>query len=103
MSDYQESAHEKALDSQRKRQERDDGSIRVHCKTCDGCGRRKLTEIEQATLEALSYEWQSTTAIAKLLPKRLKQTALIGRLNALVAVGLVERRRLGLVIDWKHR
>lgn len=65
----------------------------VTCKACSGTGVRPLTPTESATLAAVADAWESTGTIAARFPKRVKRTALCGRLVALEAIGLAESKR----------
>lgn len=100
---YVASAHERAIEAQDRRRERA-AVVRVHCSTCDGHGRRPLTEIEAATFGRVGGDWLSTSVIHRAMPKpRPMPTALVNRLNDLVALRLVERRRLGRQVEWRRR
>lgn len=64
----------------------------VLCNQCGGTGRHELTPRNFATYQLLGWDWHSTEALLANHPNRLQRTALIGRLNKLVSVGLAERR-----------
>lgn len=81
--------------------------IRVHCKECGGTGKRRLTTVEQHTLEAVGRLWRTTHDIAhrvfEISGYRIKGPALCNRLVDLEALGLVERRPTsGKSYEWRQ-
>ncbi len=74
----------------------------VECKACNGTGRRKLTQVERDTLASIDGSWTLTSQIRYNLGGRVTWTATLNRLNALVALGLVQRRDgTGRAIEWR--
>ena len=76
----------------------------VKCNQCDGAGRHELSPPNWRTYQLLGFDWHSTDAILANGPKRLKRTALLGRLNTLVRQGLAERRpnEQGRGLEWRR-
>ena len=66
---------------------------RVHCKLCEGTGKRPLTPTERATLDTVADEWESTGAIAARQVKGVYRTMLCNRLVVLESIGVIESRR----------
>jgi hypothetical protein len=77
----------------------------VKCSSCAGTGRHELSPPFWTTYRKLTTEWQSTEAVlARHASLSVARTALIGRLNALVGHGLLERRRheSGRGLEWRR-
>lgn len=73
-------------------------AVRVPCECCDATGQRTLNRKEADTLGRVTAEWQTTTEILYGFRGRLAQSALIYRLNVLVAHGFVDRSKARFVL-----
>lgn len=72
----------------------------VPCGHCEGRGHRDLTQIERETLAAIGGGWATTADIFSRLGVSI--TALGNRLNAMRALGLVERRSINAAsYEWR--
>lgn len=81
--------------------------VSVPCESCSGCGRRWLHPHEQKTFDAVTARrWCDTSEVVNSLCG-VKKTAVINRLNKLVGLGLVERRRhpdgRGSLLQWRRK
>ncbi len=80
----------------------------IACRHCNGTGVGELRGWEAETLRELyNAIWKPTRSIVLALSystHRLKPTAVINRLNALVRMGLVERRSEGArgAVEWRR-
>jgi hypothetical protein len=76
------------------------------CPTCGGTGKRErhLTELERNTLASVDDTWTPTKTVHYNVGGAhvVRATALINRLNDLVALGLVERRKAGKSLEWRR-
>ncbi|HEU4727662.1 MAG TPA: hypothetical protein VFT22_07230 [Kofleriaceae bacterium] len=79
-------------------------TVTAPCTACTGTGRRALSPKLAETLRAVPAAWTRTAevgAVGKL--RHVAQTALINRLNALVAAGLIERSMEGKRAMWRRK
>lgn len=77
----------------------------IKCRHCSGLGVRSLASPYWLTLRLLGTKWSSTDAVLRAhLSFAVERTALINRLNKLVAYGLVGRRlRTGSkTMEWRR-
>lgn len=73
------------------------------CSSCRGTGKRPLSNPMVDTLQCVQILWANTLEIASAdLLKKVKRTALINRLNALVRMRLVERSGSGRDVYWRR-
>jgi hypothetical protein len=72
------------------------------CRQCLGTGKHEIRPCMWATLQTLTDEYQTMEALMRL-HRRVKRTALIGRLMTLRDLGLAERKHSdGRGYDWRR-
>ena len=75
----------------------------VVCSHCQGGGFVELSQAYARTYYLTSTGWESTEVQHARHRDGVRRTTLIGRLNELVRLGLVERRRDGKTVQWRRR
>lgn len=75
----------------------------ICCTRCNGTGRRSIPRHLAVTLAVISFEWQGTPEVLRLLGglRSLERTALCNRLARLFSAGLVERQENGRELEWR--